>query len=153
MKKWWYGIEGIEFIWRGCWSDPALEVDGTRFNVHDIEDFFWEEYLEDGGEDQNFDAFGEYLQDNADEVLEEARRIAAITREEEKKKRDKEFREALEKRGIVMDGKKLIVSVEQEWDYDEEKYIPTYWMEDDAVDILEEYDRTGDFEIVWKEEA
>ena len=52
-----------------------------------------------------------------------------------------------------MDGKKLIVSVEQEWDDDEEKYIPTYWMEDDVVDILEEYDRTGDFEIVWKEEA
>lgn len=38
----WYGIEGIDFEWRGAWNDPILHYKGHRFNGTDIQDAMWE---------------------------------------------------------------------------------------------------------------
>lgn len=45
-KKWFYGVEGIEFIWRGSQSDPLVKYKGHVFNYWDVEDglfYIWRE--------------------------------------------------------------------------------------------------------------
>lgn len=42
----WYGIYGVEFIWKGGWSDPRISVLEIVMNSHDVEDAMWEEYNE-----------------------------------------------------------------------------------------------------------
>ena len=86
MKKWWYGIEGIEFIWRGYWSDPTLEVDGTLITPHDIEDYFWEEFLEDTGKDGDYEAFAKWMKEHEEDVINYARDTVWNYREMEKRK-------------------------------------------------------------------
>ena len=46
-KEWFYGIYGIQFIWRGAWSDPELIWHGQRFNYYDLEDALWSYYHEE----------------------------------------------------------------------------------------------------------
>ena len=45
-KKWFYGIEGIEFIWRGSQSDPLVRYKGFAFNYWDVEDGLYEIWRE-----------------------------------------------------------------------------------------------------------
>ena len=64
----WYGIKGISFIWRGMWSDPLIRYKGRTFNSHDVEDCMWSMYLDDGGDGNDLDAFGDYMRANSDDV-------------------------------------------------------------------------------------
>lgn len=69
MKNW-YGIEGIHFIWNGCWNDPQIEYNGYILNSHIVEDTMWERYNEDIQEDYieaEMD-FEDYMKQEADEV-------------------------------------------------------------------------------------
>lgn len=69
--KWWYGIEGIYFIWHNEWADPEIEMDGEVLNMHDVEDSMWERFNEDGYADPEL--FPQYMKENEEEVKEEFR--------------------------------------------------------------------------------
>lgn len=47
MKKWFYGIYGIQFVWHGAWSDPEIIWHGKSFNYYDLETPLWEVYREE----------------------------------------------------------------------------------------------------------
>lgn len=64
----WYGIPGIKFIWHNAWADPEIEYKGKRCSCFIVEDTMWERYRED--HEDNMDAFGNYMRENADEVYE-----------------------------------------------------------------------------------
>ena len=75
MKQYpdWYGIEGIGFIYHGCWSDPEIEYKGKRINATIVEDTMWERYKEDceeQGVPANDSNFYTYMIDNAEDVYE-----------------------------------------------------------------------------------
>lgn len=75
----WYGIEGIEFVWRGAWSDPAITYQGVTDTINiDIENLMWEEFMEETGSD-DLDEFAQYMLDNGENVRGyiEAFRLAA----------------------------------------------------------------------------
>lgn len=46
-KKWFYGIYGIEFIWRGCWSDPELIWHGKSFSYNDLETALYYDFIDE----------------------------------------------------------------------------------------------------------
>ena len=70
QKSWWMGIEGIEMIWHGEWSDPKLTYRGIRKNYWEIENTVYQECKEDFGpenaEDDNF--FKIYCQKHAEDI-------------------------------------------------------------------------------------
>jgi hypothetical protein len=57
MKKWFYGIYGIQFIWHGEWSDPELIWHEKSFNYYDLENTLWSIYQEEfsEGSENDFD--------------------------------------------------------------------------------------------------
>lgn len=60
MKKWFYGIRGIEFIWRGAWADPELIWHKKSFNYYDVETPLYETYkeeLQDGRTQLDFETW------------------------------------------------------------------------------------------------
>ena len=70
-KAWFYGIQGIEFVWHGEWSDPTLIYKGREFNYYDIETPMWEIYKEDceeAGTNADEDEFAVWMQENGDYV-------------------------------------------------------------------------------------
>ena len=36
------GIKGIQFVWRGNYSDPLVIIKRKKYNYWDIEDIIWE---------------------------------------------------------------------------------------------------------------
>lgn len=148
MKKWWYGIEGIEFVWHGKWSDPGLCIDGTEVDVYDVEDYFIEEYREETGDDtDNEEHFAAWMKQNADEVLEFAREVATEKAERDERERREKCLEELDKRGFTVDGNKIIVHPDFEWDGIKEAEIPV-WDFDKVEDILWKYGYEDEYEIV-----
>lgn len=88
-KKNWYGIPGIEFIWRGTQSDPLIKYNGQTINSTIVEDTMWERFNEDHPEicekpveiewgtadyreweDAMYDGFAEYMRQHAEDVKE-----------------------------------------------------------------------------------
>lgn len=75
----WYGISGIQFIFRNCWDDPLLKRRSHVINVHQLEDFFWNVFKDDVREgvfhllenESDEDAFARYMQLHADDVRSE----------------------------------------------------------------------------------
>jgi hypothetical protein len=68
MKKWFYGIYGIEFVWHGEWSDPELIWHKKSFNYYDVETPLWETFFEECSEkglpaDEYI--FGDWVKKNA----------------------------------------------------------------------------------------
>lgn len=61
----WYGTPEIGYRWYNEWADPDLVYKGYEFNYHDIEDALWDMYLEDGGNEDDDDAFAAYVRENA----------------------------------------------------------------------------------------
>lgn len=55
MKQWFYGIYGIEFVWRGSQNDPMLVWHKKQFNYYIVENAMWDIYREgiDGNPDAN----------------------------------------------------------------------------------------------------
>ena len=67
----WYGIEGVDFEWRGAWNGPRIHYKGMDCNATIVEDTMWERYLEDGGDPDRFhEDFAEYMREHADDVKE-----------------------------------------------------------------------------------
>lgn len=63
----WHGIKDIGFVWHGEYSDPELEYQGVRVNLHDVEDTMWDYfYDETGSEDE--DEFAKYVLENVQDV-------------------------------------------------------------------------------------
>lgn len=148
MKKWWYGIEGIEFVWHGEWSAPGLCIDGTEVDVYDVEDYFIEKYREETGDDtDNEEHFAAWMKQNADEVLEFAREVATEKDERERRESRKKCLEELDKRGFTVDENKIIVHPDFEWDWIKEAETPV-WDFDKAKDILWKYGYEDEYEIV-----
>ena len=46
-KKLWCGIEGVEFIYHNTWADPEIKYKGHLFDCIDVEDYFWEDFIEE----------------------------------------------------------------------------------------------------------
>ena len=91
----WYGIYGVEFIWKGGWSDPYIRFRNYVMNSHDVEDTMWDEYreyLEENGlkeiytengtvnqhieeNEKENERFSKYMKENACRVKELCREI------------------------------------------------------------------------------
>lgn len=56
MKKWFYGIYDIQFIWHGEWADPELIWHGKSFNYYDLENALYCDFKEEhpNGSDDDF---------------------------------------------------------------------------------------------------
>lgn len=74
----WRGHPEIQFEYNGASSDPSLIWQGYVFNLYDIEDALWEEFLEERGLSDNASGdpaveqeFDEYLADKAVGYLED----------------------------------------------------------------------------------
>lgn len=70
MKKYYYGIKEIEFIWNGEWSDPTLIYRGQEISWLGIEDALYSDFLESGGKDGDYEAFEKYVSLNKEYALE-----------------------------------------------------------------------------------
>ena len=69
----WYGVDGVEFIWNGAWSDPELKYQDKIFNSHDVEDALWEDYSEEckeAGKTPTEDEFDNWVLENKHLVYE-----------------------------------------------------------------------------------
>ena len=69
----WYGVDGVEFIWNGEWSDPELKYQDKIFNSHDVEDALWDDYSEEckeAGKAPNEDEFDNWVLENKHLVYE-----------------------------------------------------------------------------------
>ena len=53
----WRGVPGTRYIWHGEWADPEIEYKGYLINANDVEDFFYDRYME-GIQDQGFGTEG-----------------------------------------------------------------------------------------------
>ena len=62
------GIKPVRIITPDCMSDPILVYRKLIVDVYDVEDYFFEEFLEDGGKDEDGDAFAAYMRDHADDL-------------------------------------------------------------------------------------
>ena len=88
-KKNWYGIPGIEFIWRGTQSDPLIKYNGQTINSSIVENTMWDRFNEEHPEicekpveiewgtadyreweDAMYDGFAEYMKQHAEDVKE-----------------------------------------------------------------------------------
>ena len=70
-KKWFYGIEGLEFVWNGEWSDPYVVCGDKVLDYYDIENPMWEIYreeCEENGEEEDISKFVEWMKTNEDVV-------------------------------------------------------------------------------------
>lgn len=61
----WNGIPEIGYRWYNEWADPDLVYKGYEFNYYDIADALWDIYLEYGGDEDDDDAFAEFVRENA----------------------------------------------------------------------------------------
>ena len=61
----WYGIPEVGYRYYNEWADPDLVYKGHEFNYYDIEGALWDMYLEDGGDEDDDDAFAAYVRENA----------------------------------------------------------------------------------------
>lgn len=77
-EKWWYGIEGITFIYMGSWSDSYIGYKDYAINSCCIEDTMWERYNDEcpappyqSEEYRRYEAdFAAYMREKRDEVFE-----------------------------------------------------------------------------------
>ena len=77
-REWWYGIEGITFIYMGAWSDPYIGYGRYAINSHDIEDAMVERYREQFPEPDDAaiydryitEGFSDFMKENREEVFE-----------------------------------------------------------------------------------
>ena len=70
MEKYYYGIKEIEFVWNGEWSDPTLIYKGQEISWLGMEDALYNGFLEDGGEDGDYEALAKYISLNKEYALE-----------------------------------------------------------------------------------
>lgn len=72
----WYGIKGLEFVWRGTQSDSGVRYKGVLVNATIPEDTMWDRFIRDESDEvvpereTDYDGFSQYMHDNADEVKE-----------------------------------------------------------------------------------
>ena len=65
-KEWYCGIEGITFIFMGCWNDPLIGYKGYAFNEPWFTDGLYDEYAEEVGDgNDTSDGFAEWLKENS----------------------------------------------------------------------------------------
>lgn len=78
-KEWYYGIEGITFIFMGDWNDPLVGYKDYAINEPSVVDTFWAFYNEEVPAPSDYrsaeyktyeDNFAVWLKDRADEVKE-----------------------------------------------------------------------------------
>lgn len=78
-QKWWYGIEGITFIFMGSWSDAYVGYKGYAINESMVSDTLWSMYketLEETGtgkaenEEAESERFAAYVKERSDDVFE-----------------------------------------------------------------------------------
>ena len=65
------GVQEIEFIWHGEWADPELEYKDKTFNYWDVEDALWQDFKEEGGAEDDEEAFDKYVQAHAVDMLDD----------------------------------------------------------------------------------
>lgn len=70
MKKYYYGIKEIQYINNGDWSDPTLIYKDKEISWFGMEDALYNEFVDAGGEDGDYEAFAEFILLNKDSALE-----------------------------------------------------------------------------------
>lgn len=71
MRKNWYGIKGIKFIYYNTWEDPYIEYKGKRINSHIVEDTMWDRmYEENSNREDPYKDFEKYMYEHKEDVYE-----------------------------------------------------------------------------------
>lgn len=74
----WYGIDGIDFHWRGAWADPEITLDGITDSICvDVEDAMWNDFEEDYPEKSEL-FFEQYMLENSETVKDRVREFRAL---------------------------------------------------------------------------
>lgn len=71
MNSSFYGIDGVEYIYHGDWSDPEIKYKGYIFNYYDLEEMLLASYKEEVSEkslDKTSKTFEQFLKENQDVV-------------------------------------------------------------------------------------
>ena len=68
VEKYFYGVDGVEFIWHGEWADPEVRYNGHTYNYYDLEDSLLSTYREEHPEDKNDTGFDDWVSANPDET-------------------------------------------------------------------------------------
>lgn len=70
------GIKEIKYVGNGCYSDPQLEYKGHTYNIHDVEDTLYDEYLSEKEADGEYneeeyddEAFRKWVKENKETVF------------------------------------------------------------------------------------
>ena len=71
MKRYFYGIKEIEFIWNGEWSDPTLIFRGQEISYFHLEDAMLNDYYEEGY-NETIKSFERYMAEHVEQVIEMA---------------------------------------------------------------------------------
>ena len=61
QKPFWYGIENIQFISHGNWSDPEIYYRGKYYNAAEVEEILYEEYSEQVAEELTDLSFEDWM--------------------------------------------------------------------------------------------
>ncbi len=62
-----YGVEGVEFVWNGTQADPYVEYKGRTYNYYDLEQPLWDEFKEETGIEDT-EAFEKWVQADPERV-------------------------------------------------------------------------------------
>lgn len=64
------GIPEVKFIYRNNIADPELYYKGEYYNVYDVEDVMYSDYIEYKEENPSYNGeFSDYMQEHTDDVL------------------------------------------------------------------------------------
>lgn len=65
----WYGIDEIDFYFYNTNTDPEICHDGKFYNAVGVEEAFFDEYIEDGGDAENEESFAEYMRAHKNDIF------------------------------------------------------------------------------------
>ncbi len=67
-KKWYRGVEGVEYVFNGEWADPEIVYGGYAINEPTATDGLWGMYRDETGQDSQ-DGFSAWLRENRELFL------------------------------------------------------------------------------------
>ena len=71
-KNFWRGVEGVELLWHGEWSDPELRYGNIVANCTYVEEYLetcWMDDVDNDMEHPYWDKFSEWCQDHREDVI------------------------------------------------------------------------------------
>lgn len=79
---WFYGVDGVEYIWHGEYADPEVWYKGELFNYYDLEDWLYSDFIETTGS-KDSDEFAKWVKNNPNNVYSALASLSPIDAEDE----------------------------------------------------------------------